>query len=99
MIVITQQEAYRERHQQIGEIANIPSGARASLKRLCGFYGGSESELLARLISDLERDTLATLPSVEREEYFGVECGLPSQRRRSMPCPARALIPSVATQN
>jgi hypothetical protein len=99
MIVIAQQEADRERRQQIGEIANIPAGARASLKRLCGFYGGSESELLARLISDLERDTLAMLPSAEREEYFGVECGLPLQGSWSIPCPARAVIPSVATQN
>ena len=72
MIAIRQQEAYRERRQQIGEIAGISAGAKASLKRLCGFYGGSECELLARLISDLERDTLAMLPGTEREEYFGV---------------------------
>jgi hypothetical protein len=72
MIAIRHQEAYRERRQQIGVIACIPAGAKASLKRLCGFYGGSEDELLVRLISDLERDTLAMLPSAEREEYFGV---------------------------
>jgi hypothetical protein len=27
--------------------------------------------LLARLISDLERDTLAMLPGAERDDYFG----------------------------
>ncbi len=57
---------------QSGEIATIPAGVKASLKRLCGFYGGSERELLARLISDLERDTLAMLPGAEREDYFSV---------------------------
>jgi hypothetical protein len=72
MIVIRHQEAYRERRRKIGESARIPAGAKASLERLCGFYGGSERELLVRLILDLERDTLAMLPSAEREEYFGV---------------------------
>jgi hypothetical protein len=60
-----------DRHESFGEIATIPEGTKASLKRLCGFYGGSERELLARLISDLERDTLATLPTGERDDYFG----------------------------
>jgi hypothetical protein len=56
---------------QYVEIATIPTTAKAALKRLCGFYGGSENELLGRLISDLERDTLAALPLGEREDYFG----------------------------
>lgn len=72
MIAVLQQKPYEERRGQIGEVAIIPDGAKASLRRLCGFYGGSERELLARLISDLERDTLAALPGAEREEYFGV---------------------------
>lgn len=72
MIVVERQKPYGERHAQISEVATIPAGAKASLKRLCGFYGGSERELLARLISDLERDTLAMLPGAEREDYFGV---------------------------
>lgn len=61
-------------HPQPVETANIPAGTKASLKRLCGFYGGSERELLARLISDLERDTVAMLRGTEREDYFGVTC-------------------------
>ena len=64
-------ERHEERRTSFGEIALIPAGAKASLKRLCGFYGGSERELLARLISDLERDTVALLPGAEREDYFG----------------------------
>jgi hypothetical protein len=71
MIALRQQKPYEERRGQIGEIATIPAGAKASLRRLCGFYGGSEHELLARLISDLERDTLAVLPGAERDVYFG----------------------------
>jgi hypothetical protein len=71
MIVVELQKPEEARRAQSGEIASIPAGARMSLKRLCGFYGGSERELLARLISDLERDTLAMLPSNEREDYFG----------------------------
>jgi hypothetical protein len=57
-------------HESSSDISAIPPGTRESLKRLCGFYGGSERELLARLISDLERDTLAVLPSTERDDYF-----------------------------
>ncbi len=71
MIVAHPQMSHQERRPQFGEIASIPAGAKVSLKRLCGFYGGSERELLARLISDLERDTLAVLPSNERADYFG----------------------------
>lgn len=59
-----------DRREQSGEIAAIPPVTKASLKRLCGFYGGSERELLTRLITDLERDTLAMLPSTERDDYF-----------------------------
>src|SRR5262245_3239720 len=62
MIAAEWQRPYEDRRTQSGETAAIPAGAKASLKRLCGFYGGSERELLARLISDLERDTLAMLP-------------------------------------
>jgi hypothetical protein len=65
------QMSREDRHAQSVEIATIPAGAKASLKRLCGYYGGSERDLLARLISDLERDTLAMLPGVERDDYFG----------------------------
>jgi len=65
------QTAYANRHEQSGEITAIPPVTKASLKRLCGFYGGSERELLTRLISDLERDTLAMLPGNERDDYFG----------------------------
>ena len=72
MIAVRQQRPDAERREQIGEVATIPPGAKASLRRLCGFYGGSERELLARLISDLERDTLAMLPRAERDDYFGV---------------------------
>lgn len=72
MIAIRQQKSYEERREQIAEISTIPAGVQASLKRLCGFYGGSERELVARLILDLERDTLAMLPGAEREDYFGV---------------------------
>jgi hypothetical protein len=50
--------------------AIIPSEAKAALKRLCGFYGGSERELLERVIVDLERDTVAVLVEAEREDYF-----------------------------
>lgn len=71
MIVAELQKPHAERRAQFGEIASIPAGAKVSLKRLCGFYGGSERELLTRLISDLERDTLAMLPSHERDDYFG----------------------------
>lgn len=72
MIAIQWQQPRLERRAQSAEIAPIPAGTKASLKRLCNFYGGSERELLARLVSDLERDTLAILPSREREDYFGV---------------------------
>lgn len=72
MIAAERHQHYEERRTPFGETATIPAGAKASLKRLCGFYGGSERELLARLISDLERDTLALLPGTEREDYFGV---------------------------
>jgi hypothetical protein len=72
MIAAERHQLHEERRTSFGEIALIPAGAKASLKRLCGFYGGSERELLARLISDLERDTLALLPGAEREAYFGV---------------------------
>lgn len=65
------QKPHNESKMDSREIATIPAGTKASLKRLCGFYGGSEHELLARVISDLERDTLATLPSTERDDYFG----------------------------
>jgi hypothetical protein len=71
MITVGWQKSCDDRHMQSAEIAKIPAGAKASLKRLCGFYGGSEHELLGRLISDLERDTLAILPGTEREDYFG----------------------------
>ncbi len=71
MIAVELQNTHEERRVQFGEIASIPTGAKVILKRLCGFYGGSERELLARLISDLERDTLALLPSNERDDYFG----------------------------
>ena len=64
-----QQVVYMER-AQYGEIAPISTAAKAALTRLCGFYGGSERELLGRLISDLERDTLAALPLGEHEDYF-----------------------------
>jgi hypothetical protein len=72
MIAAERQNAYDDARVQFAEIAAIPAGAKASLKRLCGFYGGSERELLARLIADLERDTLAMLPGAERDDYFGV---------------------------
>lgn len=72
MIAAERHQFHEERRASFGEIALIPAGAKASLKRLCGFYGGSERELLARLISDLERDTLALLPGAEREDYFGI---------------------------
>ena len=72
MMVAEQQAFHGEFRAQSGEVAPISAGAKAALKRLCGFYGGSERELLARLISDLERDTLAMLPGAEREDYFGV---------------------------
>jgi hypothetical protein len=65
------QMSREDRHAQSVEIATIPAGVKASLKRLCGYYGGSERDLLARLISDLERDTLAMLPGAERDDYFG----------------------------
>jgi hypothetical protein len=55
---------------EIALITTIPAGTEAALKRLCGFYGGSEHEMLARVISDLERDTLATLVGAEREDYL-----------------------------
>ena len=71
MRVAELQRPHLELRAQSGEIASIPTGAKVSLKRLCGFYGGSERELLVRLISDLERDTLAMLPSSERDDYFG----------------------------
>lgn len=70
MIAQEKQTLPFERHVHYGTIARIPDGTQASLKRLCGFYGGSEPELLARLIADLERDTLALLPTTEQEEYF-----------------------------
>lgn len=72
MIVAERQKPHGEYRAQSGEIATISVGAKTALKRLCSFYGGSERELLARLISDLERDTLAMLPGAEREDYFGV---------------------------
>jgi hypothetical protein len=72
MIMGERYNASEERRAQIVEIAMIPAGAKASLKRLCGFYGGSERELLTRLISDLERDTLALLPGGEREDYLSI---------------------------
>ena len=71
MIAAGLQKPHEDRRAQSGEMASIPAGAKVSLKRLCGFYGGSERELLTRLISDLERDTLAMLPSHERDDYFG----------------------------
>lgn len=72
MIALERHMLHGEHRAQFGEIAIIPAGAKAALQRLCGFYGGSERELLARLISDLERDTLAMLPGGEREDYYGV---------------------------
>ena len=72
MDLAQQQHPRNELRILSGETANIPAAAKASLTRLCGFYGGSERELLARLISDLERDTLAVLPAPERESYFGL---------------------------
>ena len=71
MLAMEWQKPHLQRREQSGEITTIPAGTKESLKRLCGFYGGSERELLARLISDLERDTLAVLPGHEREDYFG----------------------------
>jgi hypothetical protein len=71
MMITGQQQVGAER-ERTGELSAIPAGAEASLKRLCGFYGGSERELLVRLISDLERDTLAMLAAPERVDYFGV---------------------------
>lgn len=65
------QELHWEQNMDSREIAIIPADTKASLQRLCGFYGGSEHELLARVISDLERDTLAMLPSSEHDDYFG----------------------------
>ena len=68
-----QQMMSMERGTQAGELAVnaiIPAGAKAALKRLCGFYGGSEREMLARVIVDLERDTIAMLVEAEREDYF-----------------------------
>ena len=62
-----------ERRTHTGELtinATIPAGAKAALKRLCGFYGGSEWEMLARVIVDLERETVAVLVDSEREDYF-----------------------------
>ncbi|MBX2805585.1 MAG: hypothetical protein KTR19_06415, partial [Hyphomicrobiales bacterium] len=61
---------HTDNHEPSYELPTIPACAKASLKRLCGFYGGSERELLARLITDLERDTLAMLPMGERKDYF-----------------------------
>jgi hypothetical protein len=72
MMITRQQLVGAERREQNGELWAIPAGAEASLKRLCGFYGGSERELLVRLISDLERDTLAMLAAPERTDYFSV---------------------------
>jgi hypothetical protein len=72
MMIIAQQQVGAERRERTGELSAIPAGAAASLKRLCGFYGGSERELLARLIADLERDTLAMLAAPERADYFSV---------------------------
>ena len=72
MMITGQQQVGAERRERIGELSIIPAGAESSLKRLCGFYGGSERELLVRLISDLERDTLAMLAATERADYFSV---------------------------
>ena len=72
MMITRQQQLGGERREQTGGLSTIPAGAEASLKRLCGFYGGSERELLVRLISDLERDTLAMLAATERADYFSI---------------------------
>jgi hypothetical protein len=70
MIALDRQTPYKDNRAGLGEVAIIPVGTKAALQRLCGFYGGSERELLARVISDLERDTLASLRGGEREDYF-----------------------------
>jgi hypothetical protein len=72
MNALETQSPHAEHRARFGEIAIIPSGTKAALQRLCGFYGGSERELIARLISDLERDTIANLPRAERDDYFSI---------------------------
>jgi hypothetical protein len=75
MTAAVRQKRHRERRAAAGEVAlsaTVPAGIKAALKRLGAFYGGSEREMLARLIADAERETLVTLPGEEREGYFGV---------------------------
>lgn len=72
MIGLETQAPHGHRHARFGEVTIIPMATKAALQRLCGFYGGSERELIARLISDLERDTLANLPRAERDDYFTI---------------------------
>lgn len=75
MTAAERQKRHRERRAKAGEVAlsaTIPAGIKAALKRLCVHYGGSERDMLARLISDAERDTLGTLSGREREDYFDV---------------------------
>jgi hypothetical protein len=40
MMITRQQQVGAERRERTGELSTIPAGAEASLKRLCGFYGG-----------------------------------------------------------
>lgn len=55
---------------QSPDFPRLPVSVQASLTRLCSYCGGSEDELLARLLSDLERETLAAIPSAELDDYF-----------------------------
>jgi hypothetical protein len=73
MIALEQHRPHKDNRAGLVEIAIIPAGAKAALQRLCGYYGGSERELIARVISDLERDTVANLRGGEREDYFGCQ--------------------------
>lgn len=75
MTTAERQRQHRQRRAEKGEAelrVTLPAGVKAAFKRLGAFYGGSEREMLARLIADAERETLVTLSATEREAYFGV---------------------------
>jgi hypothetical protein len=75
MTTAERQKRHRAKRTAAGETelrVTVSAGTRAALKWLGAFYGGSEREMLARLIADAERETRATLSSKERESHFGV---------------------------